>query len=78
MSEFVAKNQFFIATKDAKAIGKTGLYEKLDKQVVEFFNAISKAVLNGESEDIFAVQWAVSKLDEGERDAIEKGRETRH
>ena len=74
MSEFIKKHQFFLESKAAKAIGKTGLYEQLDKTVVEFFNEICKAVLNGD-DDIFAVQWAISKLDEGERNAVIKGKE---
>lgn len=69
MSEFISKKQFLIASKDAKAIGKKGLYEKLDKTMVEFFNEICKAVLNGE-DDIFVIQWAISKLDEAEKKEI--------
>jgi len=75
MSEFIKKHQFLIASKDAKAIGKKGVYEKLDKTMVDFFNEICKAVLNGE-DDIFAIQWAISKLDEGEKNAVKEGRET--
>jgi hypothetical protein len=70
VSEFIDKKQFFISSKDAKAIGKTGLYKKLDGTVVEFFNAICKAVLNGE-DDVFAIQWAISKLDDEEKKSIE-------
>jgi len=69
VSEFISKKQFLIASKDAKAIGKKGLYEKLDKTMVEFFNEICKAVLNGE-DDIFVIQWAISKLDEAEKKEI--------
>lgn len=71
MSEFIKKHQFLIASKDAKAIGKTGLYEKLDKTMVEFFSEICKAVLNGE-DDIYAIQWAISKLDKEEQSEIRK------
>lgn len=78
MSEIIKKQQFFIASKDAKAIGKTGMYDKLDKSIVEFFNAICKEVLNGVDNDIFAIQWAISKLDEDEKNAIKKGCETGH
>ena len=78
MSEFISTKQFFIATKDAKPAGKIGMADKLDVEMVKFFNVIAKAVLNGEKDDIFAVQWAVSKLDEGERDAVEKGRKAGH
>lgn len=74
MSEIIKKQQFFIASKDAKAIGKAGMYDKLDKSMVEFFNEICKAVLSGD-EDIFAIQWAISKLDEGEKNSIEAGQE---
>lgn len=74
MSEIIKKQQFFIASQDAKAIGKTGMYDKLDKSMVEFFNEICKAVLNGE-DDIFAIQWAISKLDEEECDAVKTGQE---
>ncbi len=69
MSEFIKKHQFLIASKDAKAIGKTGMIEKLDKSMVEFFNEICKAVLNGE-DDIFAIQWAISKLDADEKKEV--------
>ena len=69
MSEFINKHQFLIASNDARAIGKTGMYEKLDKTMVEFFNEICKAVLNGE-DDIFAIQWAISKLDKEEKQEL--------
>jgi hypothetical protein len=78
VSEMLTKKQFFIATKDARPMGKAGMANVLDVEMVGFFDEIAKAVLQGDSDDIFAVQWAVSRLDEGERDAIEKGCETRH
>lgn len=74
MSEIIKKNQFFIESKAAKAIGKSGMINHLDKLLAEFFNEICKATLNGEDE-MFAIQWAISKLDKGEQDAVEKGRE---
>lgn len=74
MSEIIKKQQFFIASKDAKAIGKAGMLNHLDKPMAEFFHAICKEVLNGDSE-MFAIQWAISKLDEGEKNAIEAGQE---
>lgn len=77
MSEFVDKHQFLIKSIDAKAIGKKGLYDKLDKSMVEFFNAICKAVLNGD-DDIYAIQWAISKLNNTEKLAIEVERAIKH
>jgi len=74
MSEIIKKHQFFISSKSAKAIGKSGMIKHLDKPMAEFFNAICKEVLNGDDE-MFAIQWAISKLDDGEKNAIEKGRE---
>lgn len=65
----LSKHQFLINSKNAKAIGKSGMAEKLDKCMVDFFNAISKEVLNGD-DDLFAVQWAISKLDDNEREQI--------
>ena len=75
MSDMISKKQFFIASKDAKPIGKSGMADILDVEMVKFFDEIAKAVLNGEIDDVFAIQWAVSKLDEGERDALTKGKE---
>ena len=74
MSDMISKKQFFIATKDAKPMGKAGMANVLDVEMVGFFDEIAKAVLQGDTGDIFAVQWAVSRLDEGERDAVEKGK----
>ena len=76
MSDMISKKQFFIATKDAKPMGKAGMANVLDVEMVGFFDEIAKAVLQGDTGDIFAVQWAVSRLDEGERDAISQGRES--
>jgi hypothetical protein len=70
VSEFIKKHQFLIACKNAKTIGKTGLYKHLDKDMVEFFNEICKAVLNGD-DDVFAIQWAISRLDEEEKMVVE-------
>ncbi len=78
MSEFISKKQFFIKTKDAKPMGKSGMADRLDIEMVRFFEEIAKSVLQGDSDDIFVIQWAVSRLNEGERNAIEKGRETWH
>lgn len=77
MSEFIKKNQYFISSKDAKAIGKTGLYEKLDKSMVEFFNEICKAILNGDDE-IYVIQWAISKLDDDEKKTVLENIEIPH
>lgn len=74
MAEIIKKEQFMIASKTAKAIGKSGMLNHLDKPIAEFFDAICKAVLNGDDE-MFAIQWAISKLDEGEHDAVVKGKE---
>ena len=74
MSEIVSKKQFLLASKDAKAIGKAGMADKLDVEMVGFFNEIAKAVLNGD-DDLFVVQWAVSKLDKETGDALIKGKE---
>ena len=38
MSEIVSKKQFLLASKDAKAIGKAGMADKLDVEMVGFFN----------------------------------------
>ena len=38
----------------------------------EFFEDITNAVMS-EGDDVYLIQWAISKLDEGERDAFEKG-----
>ena len=77
MSEIIKKHQFLIESKSAKAIGKTGLYKNLDKSMVEFFEAICKEVLNGD-EDIFAIQWAISKLTDVEKKVVENNIETVH
>jgi hypothetical protein len=74
VSEFISKRQFFIQSKDAKAIGKLGLYKNIEKLMVEFFNEICKAALNGD-EDIFCIQYAISKLDEKEKEVVIKGTE---
>ena len=74
MSEIIKKYQFFIKSTDAKAIGKAGMLNHLDKPIADFFNEICKAVLNGDDE-MFAIQWAISKLDKGEQNAIEAGQE---
>lgn len=74
MSEFVKRNQCFIESKKAKAIGRIHLEEKTDEILVDFFNDICKAVLQADDE-VFLIQWAISKLDEGERDAVTKGQE---
>ena len=77
MSEFISKRQFFIQSKDAKAIGKEGLYKKIDKLMVEFFNEICKVVLNGDK-DIFCIQYAISKLEEKEKEEVIKGMQVAH
>lgn len=74
MSEFVKRYQCFIESKNAKAIGKVGMRQKTDELLQDFFNDICYAVLNADDE-IFLVQWAISKLDEGERDAVKAGQE---
>ena len=75
MSDILTKKQFFIATKDAKPMGKCGMANVLDVEMVGFFDEIAKSVLQGDAEDIFAVQWAVSRLDEGERNAVIQAKE---
>ena len=77
MSECVTRNQCVILSKQAKAIGKKGLEEKTHELLRDFFNDICKAVLNAEDE-MFVIQWAIIQLDEGERDAFEKGSEAEH
>ena len=77
MSEIIKKKQFFIASKDAKAIGKTGLYKSLDKSMVEFFEEICKAVLNG-NDEVFAIQWAISKIDDTTSEEIKNKCENIH
>jgi transcription termination factor Rho len=74
MSEIVSKKQFLIATKDAKPIGKMGMANKLDIEMVGFFDEIAKAVLGGD-DDIFVIQWAISKLDKETGDAVKERRE---
>lgn len=71
MSEFVTRNQCIIESKKAKAIGKPGLREKTDELMKDFFNDICKTVLNADDE-MFVIQWAIVKLDEGERNAVEE------
>lgn len=75
MTEVVIKKQFFISSKKAKSIGKMGMADILDKEMVALFNEIASAALNGE-DDIFAVQWMISKLDKESSDAIKKECET--
>ena len=72
MSEFVNQYQCFIKSKDAKSVGKTGLIDKTNELMKDFLDDICKTVLNADDE-VFLIQWAISKLDEGERDAVEKG-----
>ena len=74
MSEIIKKHQFFIQGKTAKSIGKSGMINHLDRPMAEFFNEICKSALNGEG--IIAIQWAISKLDKAEQDAVEKECET--
>ncbi len=74
MSEILKKHQFLIESNAAKAIGKAGMLNHLDKPIAEFFNAICKEVLNGDDE-MFAIQWAISKLDKEEQNAVKAGQE---
>ena len=74
VSEFVKRNQCFIESKKAKSIGKKGLEEKTKELMHDFFNDICKSVLNAE-DDVFLIQWAIVKLDEGERNAVIEGQE---
>lgn len=71
MSEFVKKYQCFIESKQVKAVGKGGLRESTSGLMKEFFDDICKTVLNADDET-FLVQWAIIKLDEDERNAVQK------
>ena len=75
MSEILSKEQFFLESNASKAIGKTGMGKNLEHELMKFFNAICKDVLNGDN-DIFAIQWAVSKLDAEENEIVRKGMES--
>ena len=74
MSEFIKKYQCIISSKEARAVGKTGLGLSTSDMIKEFFDDVCKAVLNAEDE-VFLIQWAVIKLNEEERNAIGKGKE---
>lgn len=72
MSEFLKQSQVIIESKQAKAIGKAGLKIETDLLLKDLFDDICKAVLNADDE-MFVIQWAIIKLDEGERNAVIEG-----
>ena len=72
MSEFIKKSQVIIESKKAKSIGKSGLKTETDLLLKDLFDDICKVVLNADDE-MFVIQWAIIKLDEGERDAVTQG-----
>lgn len=74
MSEIVSKEQFFLESNASKALGKMGVGKHLEHEFMNFFDAICKAVLNGDNE-IFAIQWAVSRLDDEESAVVRSGME---
>jgi hypothetical protein len=77
MSEFLKQSQVIIESKRAKAIGKVGLKTETDSLLKDLFNDICKVVLNADDE-MFVIQWAIIKLDEGERNAIKQGESSTH
>lgn len=72
MSEFLKQSQVIIESKQAKAIGKAGLKTETDLLLKDLLDDICKIVLNADDE-MFVIQWAIIKLDEGERNAIKEG-----
>ena len=74
MSDVIKKHQCVISSKDAKAIGKKNFGYATSDMLKEFFDSVCKAVLNGD-DDHFVIQWAVIKLDKGDVDAINQGKE---
>ncbi len=71
MSEFVSKNQCYIESKKARAVGKKGMAADTSEILNDFFDAICKHVLSAD-DDVFVIQWAVIKLDDDERKKLEQ------
>ena len=72
MSEFIRQYQNIIKSTDAREAGFLATKNATGKMLNEFFEDITNAVMS-KGDDVYLIQWAISKLDEGERDAIEKG-----
>ncbi len=73
MREIILQNQFYIESKSAKVIGKSGVEARTKELLTVFSNEICKTVLNADDEG-FVVQWAIIKLSKEERDAAKEGK----
>lgn len=63
--------QYIISSKQARTVGKDGLAIQTNEMLRDFYNKLSKVILNPEDDnDHFVIQLGFSKLDENELEKI--------
>lgn len=77
MAKFIKQFQSIIHSKDAHELGFDNTEVATGTMLNDFFVDIVATVM-GDDNKTYLIQWAISELDEGECDAVSKGKESQN